>query len=113
MRLVFAGTPPVAVTALRALAASRHTVEAVITRPDAPAGRGRRVEPSAVAEVAGQLGMETLKPIRPNDPVFQARLREIAPDSCPVLALSFNPGGAPTTVHLNGRAPPVFGISAL
>jgi len=86
VRLVFAGTPPVAVTALRALAASRHTVEAVITRPDAPAGRGRRVERSAVAEVAGQLGLETLKPIRPNDPGFQARLREIAPDCCPVTA---------------------------
>lgn len=86
MRLVFAGTPPVAATVLRALLASRHTVEAVITRPDAPAGRGRRVEASAVAEVADQLGLETLKPVRPNDPVFQARLREIAPDCCPVTA---------------------------
>jgi methionyl-tRNA formyltransferase len=86
VRLVFAGTPPVAVTALRALLASRHTVEAVVTRPDAPAGRGRRVEVSPVAEVAGELGLETLKPIRPNDPAFQARLRDIAPDCCPVTA---------------------------
>jgi len=86
VRLVFAGTPPVAVTALRALLDSRHTVAAVVTRPDAPAGRGRRVEPSPVAEIAGELGLETLKPIRPNDPVFQARLREIAPDCCPVTA---------------------------
>jgi methionyl-tRNA formyltransferase len=86
VRLVFAGTPRVAVTVLRALVASRHTVEAVITRPDAPAGRGRRVEPSPVAEVAGELGLETLKPVRPNDPAFQARLREIAPDCCPVTA---------------------------
>ena len=86
MRLVFAGTPPVAVTALRALLTSQHTVEAVITRPDAPAGRGRRVEPSPVAVVAGELGIEVLKPVRPSDPSFQERLREIAPDCCPVTA---------------------------
>ena len=49
MRLVFAGTPAVAVPSLRALLASRHTVAAVVTRPDAPAGRGRNVEPSPVA----------------------------------------------------------------
>ena len=86
MRLVFAGTPQAAVTTLRALVASRHTVEAVITRPDAPAGRGRRVEPSPLAGVAAELGLEVLKPVRQNDPVFQARLREIAPDCCPVTA---------------------------
>ena len=86
MRLVFAGTPPVAVTALRALLTSQHTIEAVITRPDAPAGRGRRVEPSPVAVVAGELGIEVLKPARPSDPSFQERLRDIAPDCCPVTA---------------------------
>jgi methionyl-tRNA formyltransferase len=86
VRLVFAGTPAVAVTALRALLASRHTVEAVVTRPDAPAGRGRHLEPSPVAAVAAELGLETLKPVRPRDPDFQARLREIAPDCCPVTA---------------------------
>jgi methionyl-tRNA formyltransferase len=86
VRLVFAGTPSVAVTALRALLTSQHTVEAVITRPDAPAGRGRRVEPSPVAVAAGELGIEVLKPVRPSDPSFQERLREIAPDCCPVTA---------------------------
>jgi methionyl-tRNA formyltransferase len=86
VRLVFAGTPPVAVTTLRALVASRHAVEAVITRPDAPTGRGRRVEPSPVAAFAGELGLEILTPDRPRDPDFQARLRDIAPDCCPVTA---------------------------
>jgi methionyl-tRNA formyltransferase len=86
VRLVFAGTPEVAVTALRAVLASRHTVEAVVTRPDAPAGRGRRVEPSPVAALGSEAGLEVLKPIRPNDPVFLHRLREIAPDCCPVTA---------------------------
>jgi methionyl-tRNA formyltransferase len=86
VRLVFAGTPGVAVTTLRALLASRHTVEAVVTRPDAPAGRGRRVDPSPVAAVAAELGLEVLKPDRPRDPAFQTRLRDIAPDCCPVTA---------------------------
>ena len=86
MRLVFAGTPEVAVTALRAVLASRHTVEAVVTRPDAPAGRGRRVGPSPVSALATEAGLEVLKPIRPNDLVFLDRLREIAPDCCPVTA---------------------------
>jgi len=44
MRLVFAGTPQTAVPALDAVLASRHEVVAVLTRPDAPAGRGRHVE---------------------------------------------------------------------
>ncbi len=86
MRLVFAGTPAVAVTALRALLASRHTVAAVITRPDAPAGRGRRVEPSPVAALAEDLGLEAMKPARPNEEWFYQRLRAIAPDCCPVTA---------------------------
>jgi methionyl-tRNA formyltransferase len=86
MRLVFAGTPEVAVTSLRALLASRHEVAAVVTRPDAPAGRGRRVEPSPVATLARAEGLEVLTPARPREPVFLDRLREIAPDCCPVTA---------------------------
>ncbi|MEU2873708.1 methionyl-tRNA formyltransferase [Streptomyces olivoreticuli] len=87
MRLVFAGTPEVAVPALDALIASgRHEVVAVVTRPDAPAGRGRRLVASPVAERAEEAGIEVLKPARPRDPDFLARLREIAPDCCPVVA---------------------------
>ncbi|MFF8270266.1 methionyl-tRNA formyltransferase [Streptomyces sp. NPDC016562] len=87
MKLVFAGTPEVAVPALDALIASgRHEVAAVVTRPDAPAGRGRRLVASPVAERAEEAGIEVLKPVRPRDPDFQARLREIAPDCCPVVA---------------------------
>ncbi|WP_330329433.1 methionyl-tRNA formyltransferase [Streptomyces sp. NBC_00536] len=87
MKLVFAGTPEVAVPALDALLASgRHEVAAVITRPDAPAGRGRRLVASPVAERAEEAGIEVLKPARPRDEAFQARLREIGPDCCPVVA---------------------------
>ncbi|UQX00256.1 methionyl-tRNA formyltransferase [Streptomyces sp. RerS4] len=87
MKLVFAGTPEVAVPALDALIASgRHEIAAVVTRPDAPAGRGRRLVASPVAERAEEAGIEVLKPVRPRDEAFQARLREIAPDCCPVVA---------------------------
>ncbi|WP_445399694.1 methionyl-tRNA formyltransferase [Streptomyces sp. LE64] len=87
MKLVFAGTPEVAVPALDALIASdRHEVAAVVTRPDAPAGRGRRLVASPVAERAEEARIEVLKPARPRDEDFLARLREIAPDCCPVVA---------------------------
>ncbi|QIQ05788.1 methionyl-tRNA formyltransferase [Streptomyces liangshanensis] len=87
MKLVFAGTPEVAVPALDALLASgRHEVAAVVTRPDAPAGRGRRLVASPVAERAEEAGIEVLKPAKPRDEDFLARLREIAPDCCPVVA---------------------------
>jgi methionyl-tRNA formyltransferase len=86
VRLVFAGTPEVALPALRALVNSRHTVAAVVTRPDAPAGRGRRLVASPVAELAAELGIEALKPDRPREPSFLDRLRAIAPDCCPVVA---------------------------
>ncbi|GGV60054.1 methionyl-tRNA formyltransferase [Streptomyces longisporoflavus] len=87
MKLVFAGTPEVAVPALDALIASdRHEVAAVVTRPDAPAGRGRRLVASPVAQRAEEAGIEILRPAKPRDEDFLARLREIAPDCCPVVA---------------------------
>ncbi|MBR7742140.1 methionyl-tRNA formyltransferase [Phycicoccus sp. BSK3Z-2] len=86
MRLVLAGTPDTAVPALRALLASDHEVAAVVTRPDAPAGRGRTLRPSPVKEVALEHGVEVLTPDRPREPDFLDRLRVIAPDCCPVVA---------------------------
>lgn len=86
MRLVFAGTPAAAVPSLEALLGSRHEVAAVLTRPDAPAGRGLRLAPSPVAQRAEAAGIEVLKPGRPRDPEFLARLTQIGPDCCPVTA---------------------------
>lgn len=86
MRLVFAGTPETAVPALEALLASPHEVVAVLTRPDARSGRGRTLHPSPVKAVAMEHGIEVLTPVSPRDADFQARLREIAPDACPVVA---------------------------
>jgi methionyl-tRNA formyltransferase len=87
VRLVFAGTPAPAVPSLRALLASdRHEVVAVVTRPDAPAGRGRRIAESPVKQVALEAGVEVLQPDKPRDPDFLDRLRTLAPDCCPVVA---------------------------
>ena len=86
MRLVFAGTPQTAVPALDALLASRHEVVAVVTRPDAPAGRGRKVEASPVAQRAAAGGLEVLTPAKARDPQFLDRMREIAPDCAPMVA---------------------------
>jgi methionyl-tRNA formyltransferase len=58
----------------------------VVTRPDAPAGRGLRLAPSPIAERAAEAGLEVLKPARPRDPDFLDRLRVIGPDCCPVTA---------------------------
>jgi methionyl-tRNA formyltransferase len=86
VRLVFAGTPEVAVPALEAVAASRHELVGVVTRPDAPAGRGRRLVASPVGLRGEELGVPVLKPAHPREPDFQAALRELGPDCCPVVA---------------------------
>ena len=86
MRLVFAGTPEVAVPALEALHASSHEVVAVVTRPDARSGRGRAVTQSPVRRWAQERDIEVLAPATPRDPAFLDRLRELAPDACPVVA---------------------------
>ncbi|GAA3736837.1 methionyl-tRNA formyltransferase [Salinactinospora qingdaonensis] len=86
MKVVFAGTPEVAVPSLEALLDSRHEVAAVVTRPDATSGRGRRVHASPVAHKAEEAGVEALKPAKASDPAFLDRLRAIGPDCCPVVA---------------------------
>jgi methionyl-tRNA formyltransferase len=86
VRIVFGGTPDVAIPSLDALADSRHQLVAVVTRPDAPSGRGKKLTASPVAQRATELGIEVLKPQRPRDEEFVTRLSEIAPDSCPVVA---------------------------
>jgi methionyl-tRNA formyltransferase len=86
VRIVFGGTPDVAIPSLDALAASRHELVAAVTRPDAPSGRGKKLTASPVAQRAAELGIEVLKPQRPRDEEFVSRLTELAPDCCPVVA---------------------------
>jgi methionyl-tRNA formyltransferase len=86
VRLVFAGTPAVAVPALDAIEASGHELVAVVTRPDAPAGRGRQLVPSPVSAWATARGIQVLTPKRPREPEFLDALRALAPDCVPVVA---------------------------
>lgn len=86
MRVVFAGTPEVALPSLDAIHASRHELVGVVTRPDAPSGRGRRLEVSPVKARALELGVPVLTPESARDPQFLADLRALAPDACPVVA---------------------------
>jgi methionyl-tRNA formyltransferase len=87
VRLVFAGTPEPALPALRRLIESpEHEVIAVLTRPDAAAGRHRKPEPSPVAREALARGVPLLRPARPNSLDFVAELSELAPQCCAVVA---------------------------
>jgi methionyl-tRNA formyltransferase len=86
MRVVFAGTPEPALPSLAVVADSRHELVGVVTRPDAPAGRGRRLVASPVAEAAARLDVPVLKPERPRDPDFLAALAALQPACCPVVA---------------------------
>ncbi|MEV6276526.1 methionyl-tRNA formyltransferase [Nocardia sp. NPDC051832] len=87
MRIVFAGTPEPAVPSLRRfLESTRHDVVAVVTRPDAVAGRGRKVQRSPVGQLADEHGIPVLTPRRPSEPEFIDQLTELAPDCCPVVA---------------------------
>lgn len=87
MRIVFAGTPSPALPSLRRLIDSpRHEVVAVLTRPDAAAGRRGKPAPSPVAQLALDAGIPVLRPARPNAPEFAAELAALAPDCCAVVA---------------------------
>ena len=86
LRLLFAGTPEAAVPSLRALLQSRHEVVAVLTRPDAPAGRGRRLLRSPVGALADEAGIPVLTPRRLAEPGFLDALRALAPDCAVIVA---------------------------
>jgi methionyl-tRNA formyltransferase len=87
MRIVFAGTPEAALPSLRRLIDSpHHDVVAVLTRPDAAAGRRGKPRPSPVAELALEQGIPVLRPVRPNGDEFVAELADLAPDCCAVVA---------------------------
>lgn len=86
MRLVFMGTPEFAVPTLHALVNQGHEVCGVFTQPDRPAGRGKRLKPSAVKEAAEELGLPVFQPERIKTPEVLAQLRELAPEAMIVVA---------------------------
>lgn len=91
MRLIFAGTPEPAVPALERLLKTEHEIVAVISRPDAPRGRGRTLHPSPVSKLARENGIEVLTPTSlkadtEDGLALRERLAELAPDCIPVVA---------------------------
>ena len=86
MRLLFAGTPAVALPSLQALIDSHHEVVAVLTRPDAPVGRGRELAASPVKTMALEAGIEVLTPAKVSDPQFLEVLKGLHVDCAPIVA---------------------------
>ncbi|MCC5794702.1 MAG: methionyl-tRNA formyltransferase [Chromatiales bacterium] len=85
-RILFAGSPEFALPTLEALLASRHQVVAVLTQPDRPAGRGRRVQPGPVKRHALDAELPVLQPDTLRDPGIVARLADFRPDLMVVVA---------------------------
>jgi methionyl-tRNA formyltransferase len=86
VRTVFLGTSEFAAAVLRILAASPHRPELVLTRPDRPRGRGRRLAAPPVAELARELGIALEQPVSINDEPARARIADAAPDAVCVCA---------------------------
>ncbi|TVR64527.1 MAG: methionyl-tRNA formyltransferase [Gemmatimonadales bacterium] len=86
MRILFWGTPDFALPSLRALVGEGHDVVGVVTQPDRPAGRGRKLRASPVKELALEEGVPVLTPHRPVGEAFEAQLRELDPELSVVVA---------------------------
>ncbi|RBW52069.1 methionyl-tRNA formyltransferase [Marinobacter sp. F3R11] len=86
MRLVFAGTPDFAASALKALLGTHHTVVGVYSQPDRPAGRGRKLQPSPVKQVALDNGIPVFQPESLKSPEAQQKLASLRPDVMIVAA---------------------------
>ena len=86
MRTVYLGTSPFAVAVLERLAASDHRPQLVVTRPDRPRGRGRRLSPPPVAEAARSLGIEVIQPETVNSDEARAAIAAARPDAVAICA---------------------------
>lgn len=86
MRVLFWGTPDFAVPTLRALSEEGHEVVGVVTQPDRPAGRGRKLQPSPVKVEAEVLGIPVLTPEKPVGEEFLEELRKLDPEISVVVA---------------------------
>ena len=91
MRIIFMGTPDFAVPSLAILHQSRHEVVGVVTAPDRPAGRGRKLRPSPVKAYAEAQGLPVLQPVKLRDPAFIDQLRAWQPDLMVVVAFRMLP----------------------
>ncbi|MDX2218871.1 MAG: methionyl-tRNA formyltransferase [Burkholderiales bacterium] len=86
MKLIFAGTPPFAAAALKALHAAGHDIALVLTQPDRPAGRGMKLTESAVSQAARELGVPVEKPAHLKDAETHELLAKVGADVMVVAA---------------------------
>jgi methionyl-tRNA formyltransferase len=86
MRIAFMGTPDFAVPTLRALAEAGHEIVAVYTQPPRPAGRGKKLQASAVQDAAEQLGLPVFSPVSLRDPAQQSEFAALNLDAAIVAA---------------------------
>lgn len=91
MRIVFMGTPEFAVPSLEILVQNGYEVAAVVTAPDKPAGRGLKLQPSAVKIAAERLGLPVLQPEKLKNEDFLNRLRALKADLQIVVAFRMLP----------------------
>jgi methionyl-tRNA formyltransferase len=105
VRTVYLGTSDFAAGVLRRLADTPHRPALVVTRPDKPRGRGRRLSPPPVAVTAAELGIETFQPVRVNDDEAVERVAVAAPDA--VLLCAF---GAIIREPLLSRFGPILNV---
>ncbi|MDP3980585.1 MAG: methionyl-tRNA formyltransferase [Chlamydiota bacterium] len=80
MKIIFFGTPQIALKSLQALVHAGLTIQAVVTRPDRPQGRGLQMGAPPVKEFAQELGIEVIQPQKKSDPELIDRIRELKPD---------------------------------
>jgi methionyl-tRNA formyltransferase len=90
-RIVFMGTPEIAVESLKAIVNSGYDVVAVVTSPDRPAGRGQKLSESAVKKYAIENGLLVLQPEKLKDETFVDKLRSFNPDIMVVVAFRMLP----------------------
>jgi methionyl-tRNA formyltransferase len=91
MKLIFMGTPDFAVPALEILAKSSHKLLAVVTAPDKPKGRGRKLAEPPVKTAAKALGLPVLQPPKLKNPQFLENLSALRPDLLAVVAFRILP----------------------
>lgn len=91
MNIVFMGTPAFACPALEALAKSDHEVVRVVTGQDKPSGRGKKVHPTEISQLAKRLTLPVSKPLSLNDDSLYQELRSVQPDLIVVIAFRILP----------------------
>jgi methionyl-tRNA formyltransferase len=91
LRIVFMGTPGFAVASLKTLVENGYQVVGVITAPDKPAGRGKKLTAPAVKKYAVEQGLKVLQPQKLKDPGFLDELRSLKPDLQVVVAFRMLP----------------------